>query len=134
MSGPASHRTPLGRARGLGSAKHGVGSWIGERVSSVALVPLSLWAIWAAVTLAPVGYAGAVAFLGSPVNAVLAILTLGVSFFHMHIGMRVIIEDYIEAHGLKISLLLLNAGACALAAAVGIFCLLKVALSGAGAV
>ena len=132
MSGP-SQRTPLSRARGLGSAKHGVGHWIGERVSSVALVPLSLWTIWAAVVIAPGGYAGAVAFLSSPVNAVLAILAMVASFFHMHLGMRVIIEDYIHKPGTKIVLLLLNAGVCALVGAIGVFCLLKTALIAAGA-
>jgi succinate dehydrogenase / fumarate reductase membrane anchor subunit len=129
----SSNRTALSRARGLGSAKHGVGQWIGERASSVALAPLSLWAIWAAVSIAPLGYAGAAAFLASPLNAVLAILTLGVSFFHMHIGMRVVIEDYFEKPSERIPLLLLNAGVCGLGGAIGIFCVLKVALLGAGA-
>ena len=132
MSG-SPNRTALSRARGLGSAKHGVGAWIGERASSVALAPLSLWAIWAAFTVAPLGYAGAAAFLAAPLNAVLAILMLAVSFFHMHIGMRVVIEDYFEKPGEKIPLLLLNAGVCGLAAAIAIFCVLKVALLGAGA-
>ena len=48
----ADYRTALGRARGLGSAKHGVGHFIAERVSSVALVPLVLWAVWSGIILA----------------------------------------------------------------------------------
>ena len=67
-----SYRTALGRARGLGSAKHGVGHWIVERVSSVALVPLSLWGAFSALNLARVGFDGASLWLHSPVNAVLA--------------------------------------------------------------
>ena len=53
-----SYRTPLARARGLGSAKSGAGHWIVERVTSVALVPLSLWAVCSGLSLAKVGYDG----------------------------------------------------------------------------
>jgi succinate dehydrogenase / fumarate reductase membrane anchor subunit len=127
------YRTPLSRARGLGSAKDGVSRFIAERATSVALVPLSLWAIYAVLRVAPAGYEGAVVLLQSPVNAVLASLLIAVSAAHMEMGMRVIIEDYIHKHGTKIVLLLLNAGACWLGGALGVFSILKVALLGVGA-
>lgn len=125
-----SYRTSLGRARGLGSAKHGVGHWISERVSSVALVPLSLWGVISALSLSRVGYEGAAAWLQSPLNAVLAALLFAVSFQHMHAGLRVIVEDYIHTPGAKASLLLLNLFVCVLGGAVAVFCILKVALVG----
>jgi succinate dehydrogenase / fumarate reductase membrane anchor subunit len=128
----SSLRTPLARARGLGSAHEGVGNFIKERATSVALAPLSLWAVWAALRVAPGGYDGAVAFLQSPVNAVLAALTIFVSALHMKIGMQVIVEDYVHAPRSKIPALLLNAAVCWVAAALGIFCVVKVALMGAG--
>jgi succinate dehydrogenase / fumarate reductase membrane anchor subunit len=127
------YRTPLSRARGLGSAKEGVHRFIGERATAIALVPLSLWAVYAVLQVAPVGYEGAVVLLQSPVNAVLAALLIAVSCAHMEMGMRVIVEDYIHKASTKIILLLLNAGVCWLGGALGVFSILKVALLGAGA-
>lgn len=123
-------RTPLARARGLGSAHHGVGGFIMERATSVALVPLCLWAVWAALKIIPGGYEGATLFLSSPVNAVLAILLVLISAQHMALGMRVIVEDYIERRVSRIALLLLNSGVAWLAAAIAVFSILKVALPG----
>lgn len=123
-------RTALSRARGLGAAHHGVGHFITERATSVMLVPLCLWAVWAALKIAPGGYDGAVAFLNSPVNAVLAILLVLVSARHTEIGMRVIIEDYIDCTITRISLLLLNTAVAWVPAALAVFAILRVALPG----
>ena len=128
----SSFRTPLSRARGLGSAHEGVGRFISERATSVALAPLSLWAVYAGLQIAHGGYDGAVAFLQSPVNAVLAALTVFVSCLHMKMGMQVIIEDYIHQPRSKLPILLLNSGVAWLTAALGVFAILKVALLGAG--
>jgi len=127
-----SYRTPLSRARGLGAAKHGVGHWIAERVTAVALVPLVLWALAAALTLAKVDYAGAVAWLrATPVNPVLLVLLVAIGFWHMHAGLRVVVEDYIHVPMSKAGLLLLNLFVCALAGSLAVFSILKVALGGA---
>ena len=128
----ASYRTPLGRARGLGAAKHGVGEWISERVTAVALVPLVLWGVFAVLRLSSTDYAGAVAWLtASPLNPTLMVLLVVVSFLHMHGGMRVVIEDYIEKTLSRTGLLLLNLFVCALAGTLAVFSILKVALGGA---
>ena len=124
------HRTDLARARGLGAAHHGVGHFIVERATSVALVPLCIWAVWAALKIAPLGYDGAVLFLASPVNAVLAILLVLVGARHTSIGMRVVIEDYVDNTTARIACLLLNTGVAGLAAAITVFSILKVALPG----
>ena len=126
----ASYRTPLGRARGLGAAKHGVGTWIGERVGGVALVPLTLWGVFAALRLAAHDYAFAVQCIGQPVNATLMVLLLAISFWHMHTGLRVIVEDYIHKTLSKAGLLLLNLFVCGLAGALAVLSILKVAFSG----
>jgi succinate dehydrogenase / fumarate reductase membrane anchor subunit len=126
----ASYRTPLSRARGLGAAKHGVGTWIGERVGGVALVPLCLWGVFAVMRLAAHDYAFAVAWVGQPVNATLLVLLFGISFWHMHDGMRIIVEDYIHKALSKAGLLLLNLLVCGLAGALSIISILKVAFSG----
>lgn len=128
MSG---YRTPMSRARGLGSAKHGVSHWISERVGAAALIPLTLWAIYAVIRLAGLDYDGAVAWLGSPVNATLMVLMLAISFSHMHAGLRVVVEDYIHKTLTKTALLLLNLFVCGLAGALAVFSILKVALGGA---
>ena len=131
-SKPGAFRTPLGRARGLGSAKSGVGRYIGERVTSVALVFLVLWAVSSALTLAHGGYDGAVHWLASPVNAVLMVLLTVVGFYHMQVGMTVIVEDYIGKPTTKALLLLVNAFVCWGGMALTVLCLLKVALIGGG--
>jgi succinate dehydrogenase / fumarate reductase membrane anchor subunit len=124
-----SYRTPLGQARGLGAAKHGVGQFIAERVTAVALIPLVIWGIWSAMVVARGGYEGAIRWLGSPVNAVLLVLTLLVGFWHMQIGLRVVIEDYIGKPFSRSALLILNLFVCVLFAALSIFAVLKVAFT-----
>jgi succinate dehydrogenase / fumarate reductase membrane anchor subunit len=124
------YRTPLSRARGLGSAKHGVGAWIGERVGGAALVPLTLWGVFAVLRLAAGDYTFAVHWIGQPLNAVLLVLLLGISFWHMHGGLRVVIEDYIHVTLNKAALLLLNLFVCGLAGVLAVFSILKVAFGG----
>ena len=126
-----SYRTPLGRARGLGSAKHGAGSWIAERVGAIALVPLTIWAAYGVLRLAAGDYGFAVHWIQDPLNATLAVVTLAVSFWHMQLGLRVVVEDYIHKALSKTTLLLANVFLCGLVAALAIVSILKVAL-GAG--
>lgn len=123
-----SYRTPLGRARGLGSAKHGVSHWLGEQIASFALILLAPWAIWSGLTLARTDLVGVTLWLASPVNAVLSILLLGVGFHYLHATMRVVIEDYLHGAA-KAAALLLNLFVCVLGGALAVFCVLKVALA-----
>jgi len=125
------YRTPLARARGLGSAKHGVGHWISERITAAALVPLTLWGVFGAITIAGGDYQTAVAWLAQPINAVLLLLLVAVAFWHMHAGMRVIVEDYIHKTMTKSVLLIANLFVCVLVGALAVFSILKVALGGA---
>ena len=125
-----SYKTDLKRARGYGSAHHGASVWMAERMTSVALIPLGLWAVYAVLQLARVGYAGAADFLQSPVNVVLLVLTLVISFHHMHLGMRVILEDYIEHKPSRLFWISLSAAASLLGAAIAIISILKVAFAG----
>ena len=124
------HRTALGRARGRGASKTGVSRFIGERVSGAALVFLCLWAVAAALRLRHGGFDLASAWLGSPVNAtLLALLTLA-SFYHMSLGLSVVIEDYIGRPITKSLLLLANTFTCAAGTVLTMVCLLKVAFGG----
>lgn len=90
-------RSPLSRAAGLGSSRSGVEAWWAERVSAVALIPLTLW--FAASIIAHTGsdYAALVAWLKTPVPAILMILLLIVLFHHAALGLQVVIGDYMHA-------------------------------------
>jgi succinate dehydrogenase / fumarate reductase membrane anchor subunit len=126
-----SYRTALGRARNTGSAKHGVGHFIAQRVSAMALAPLGLWALYSALRLSRTGFDGAQAWMHAPLNAVLSILLAVAATVHMRIGMTEVIEDYIHKTSTKAVLLVLNYFICVLACVVAVFCILKIALIGA---
>jgi succinate dehydrogenase / fumarate reductase, membrane anchor subunit len=126
----ASYRTPLGRVRGLGAAKHGVGHFIGQRVSAVALVVLMLWGVYSALGLAQADYATAAAWMRSPWRAVPLALLVGVALYHGKLGVQVVIEDYIHKPFTRNALLILNLFVAWLGAAIGVFSILKVAFGG----
>lgn len=126
------YRTALGRARGLGSAKTGVGHFIAQRVTAVALIFLIAWGVLAIPTLARGDFAAVATWLRAPLNICLTALLAAAAFYHMHIGMRVVVEDYIHRPITKAALLIGNFLVCFGGAGLTIVCLLKVAL-GTGA-
>lgn len=89
-------RTPLAKARGLGSAKTGVNHFIAQRVSALALVVLIPLFVWSIASLPGADYASAYAFVASPYGAILTLLTLTATLYHMRLGLQVVIEDYIR--------------------------------------
>lgn len=109
----ADFRTPLAKARGLGSAKSGVGHFIAQRVSALALVILVPLFVWAVASLPGADYASAYAFVGSPYGAILTLLTLTAALYHMRLGLQVVIEDYIHKPMSKALLLIANTLVCA---------------------
>jgi len=78
------------------SAHHGAGEWLAERGTSLVLIPLTLWAAYAAFTVAGGGFDAAVAFARVPLNAGLIALTMLISVWHMYMGVKVIIDDYLR--------------------------------------
>ncbi|MCX7685953.1 MAG: succinate dehydrogenase, hydrophobic membrane anchor protein [Acetobacteraceae bacterium] len=96
-------QTPLGRVRGLGSARSGTHHWWMQRVTSIALVPLVVWFAAAAIGLAGAGYEASAAFVADPVNAVLLLLLVGVTLHHLAAGLQVVIEDYVRAEGVRLA-------------------------------
>lgn len=101
-------RTPLGKVRGLGSARKGVEHFIAQRTSAIALIILTPWMLISIITAVRGSYEGAVAWIGSPINSALIIATIGAGVYHMRIGLQVVIEDYIAKTGSRITLLILN--------------------------
>jgi succinate dehydrogenase / fumarate reductase membrane anchor subunit len=123
-------RSELGRVRGLGSAKEGVNHWWAQRVSAIALIPLSLWFAAEIMFLSDVDRATAIEWLGSPVTLGLMSLFLAALVYHAVLGLQVVIEDYVHAKVAKLILLLLvQFGGIALAAA-GIIAMLVIAFYG----
>ncbi len=104
----SSFRTPLGRVRGLGSAKSGTTHFWQQRATAIANVPLMAFLVWLALNLAGADYAAARALLASPFVTILLGLTFLVVLKHMRIGMQVIIEDYVHVEGWKMAVLLAN--------------------------
>jgi succinate dehydrogenase / fumarate reductase membrane anchor subunit len=100
-------QTPLARARGLGSAKEGVHHWWAQRLTAIALVPLSLWFIYSLVAVTGAEYTVVIAWLGQPINAVLMLLFLFSLYYHAALGVQVVIEDYIDSEWQKIACLIL---------------------------
>ena len=96
-------------------------------------MPLTLWAVFAVLRLASGDYQFAVRWIAQPINATLMVLTLGISFWHMHGGLRVVIEDYVHVTLNKVALLILNLFVCGLVGALAVFSILKVAFLGGGA-
>lgn len=98
-------RTPLNRARGLGSAKDGLHHWWAQRLTAVALIPLVVWFAVSLVMLSGADYAIVRAWIGSPFVMVLLILTIGIGLHHGQLGMQVVIEDYVHKDGMKLALI-----------------------------
>jgi succinate dehydrogenase / fumarate reductase membrane anchor subunit len=120
-------RTPLGKVRGLGSAKHGAGHFIAQRVSAIALLFLVPWFLFSLIAAVRGGYDGATDFIGNPVNAVLILLAVGAALYHMRIGMQVVVEDYIGKNSTRAVLLILNTFVAVVLFASAAFAVLKIA-------
>ena len=100
-------RTPLNRARGLGSAKDGLHHWWVQRITAVALVPLVVWFAISLVMLSGADYAAVRAWIGSPLVMVLLTLIIVIGLHHAQLGMQVVYEDYTEG-GLRLALIVLT--------------------------
>lgn len=123
-------RTPLGKVRGLGSAKDGTHHWWMQRVTAVALIPLSVWFVASLIGLVGADYETARAWLQQPLVAVLMILFIAVALYHLKLGLQVVIEDYVHSEGRKIAALMITSFACVLIGAATIFALLQIAFQG----
>ena len=113
------------------SERHGAGEWSAERLSSLILAPLTLWGLWSGFELAGGGYDGALAWFRSPTNAILLAVTLLVSAWHMQMGLKVIVDDYIHKPGSRVALLGLIGLLCLVLAAAGVFFIVRLALGSA---
>lgn len=123
-------KTPLAKARGLGSAKEGVHHWWVQRLSGAALVPLTLWFVFSIVTMTGSDYAAVTAWAAAPVNTVLLVLLVATTFHHTHLGLQVVIEDYVHNGFWKLVLLIGIKWLSVILSVAAIIAVLKVAFGG----
>jgi succinate dehydrogenase / fumarate reductase membrane anchor subunit len=119
-------RSSLGIVRGLGSAKNGTHHWWMQRLTAVALVPLSIWLVSAVVCLAGADYVTAVQWFKSPINAALMLAALFAIFYHAQLGMQVVFEDYIHTEWVKVTAQIALKFACILLGLIAAIAALKV--------
>ena len=119
--------TPLHKVQGLGAAHSGTGHFWHERVTSVALIPLSLWFLYVMLGLAGTSEVTALQFLAHPWNAILMGAFVSFSLWHMYLGLQVVIDDYIHTAGAKIFLMLVVRFGIIAIGATSIFAIVRIA-------
>ncbi len=118
-------RSPLNRAIGLGSARKGVGHWWTERATAIALVPLTFWLMASLVSLSGGNYTSFATWLKMPISTVGMVLLVVALFYHMALGLQVIVEDYVHSAVRFPALIAIRLG-CFTLATTGIAAVLRV--------
>ena len=121
-------RTPFSRVQGLGAAHSGTEHFWRERASSVALIPLTAWFVYAAIHMIGLSYEDAFTFLHEPVNAIAMLMFVIASVVHMTLGLQVVIEDYVHTEGSKLLLFLANKAFGWIIGVASVFAILRIAL------
>jgi succinate dehydrogenase / fumarate reductase membrane anchor subunit len=122
-------RTPRQRVNGLGTAHEGAGHWWSQRLTSIALVPLTLFFLFPFARNLGQSYETVRAAYAQPFNAVIAILFLAVGFLHLQQGIQVVIEDYVHDKPTRTAAILLNTLLTWAFALTGIFAVAKIAFT-----
>jgi succinate dehydrogenase / fumarate reductase membrane anchor subunit len=121
-------RTPLARVLNQGAARDGVHHWLVQRVTALALAPLSVWLTVSLLRLPNRGYVTVASWIGTGLHPVLLVLTVVLAAWHAWLGIQVVVEDYVAQPALKALLLLLSAFTNALLVASGVYAVLRIAL------
>ena len=124
------YRSPISRARGLGSSNDGLGHWWMQRLTAIALVPLVMWFVISVVSMTGHDHTYVVAWLSSPVRGLLLSIFLLTSIYHANLGLQAIFEDYIQARWMQVSARILVGFAAVFLGFTGVFALLGLAFGG----
>ncbi|MEL7310635.1 MAG: succinate dehydrogenase, hydrophobic membrane anchor protein [Pseudomonadota bacterium] len=120
-------KSPIGRVLGLGSAKEGTEHWWHQRLTAIAMVPLTLWFVVSMLLMPDYGFEAMRAFIAAPLNAILLLLLSGTLLFHSALGTQVVIEDYLRGGSKLVTLVLTRFAYVFLGVATG-FAILKISL------
>ena len=121
--------SPLGRVRGMGSAKSGTHHWWMQRVTSIALLPLTLWFVVSMIGLVGASYLETLLWIAQPLNAVLMLVLIGLTFHHMAAGLQVVVEDYVRDEFKRIAFVLVIKATSLLMALASGFAVLRIAFA-----
>lgn len=130
MFSPDNLRSPLGRARGLGSAKDGLHHWWVQRLTALALIPLTVWFVASVIGLVGTNYEQFSTWLSNPLNATIMVVFFASALHHAQLGVQVVIEDYVSHHGWRIASIIIVKFICFGLAALGIVSTLIVTFGG----
>ena len=119
--------TPLNKVLGLGSAKGGAEHWWVQRMTAVGLVPLGLWLGWSLLAFEDMSYAAVVAWMSRPITSILLILSVITVTYHSHLGVQVVVEDYVHGKAIKVVSLMLSTFVHVAVLIAAVFSILKVA-------
>ena len=122
------YRTPIARARGLGSAKDGTHHWWMQRITAIALVPLTVWLVGSLVAIGTADHAQTVHWIRTPAVSIALLLTIAALFHHAQLGLQAVVEDYVHAEWKKIAALIAIKLLAITAAATAAFSVLRIAL------
>ena len=123
-------RVPLARVRGLGSAKDGTSHWWGQRLSALALIPLTVWFVVSLVAMTGATHGEFLVWASSPVVAGLLVLLILATFWHGALGVQVVIEDYVHDEALKFTALIVLKGVAIVLATCGVLAVLTLLFRG----
>ena len=124
------YRTPLSKARGHGAAKSGVSHWWLQRMTALALIPLTIWFCFGVARLPGLTFESFVQWVQGPINASLLLAVVVIGAYHGALGLQVVVEDYISNRALRTGLIVLFNGVAALTGLIGSVSVLIVALGG----
>ena len=125
----APFRTPLKRARGLGSGKSGTHHFWVQRVTAIVLTPLAIWFVWTLVTLVGADLETARGIIARPWNTIIFAVFLVSMFWHAKLGLQIVIEDYVHQRALEITAHFLNNFLCGLGAIASLYAIARIAFA-----
>lgn len=123
-------QSPLGKARGLGSAKEGLHHWWMQRVTAVALIPLTIWFAYSVACIAGTEYNAVLEKISSPLNSILLVCFIIAAFYHAALGLQVVFEDYVSTKAVRIICIVSTNLLLFFLAIAGIFAVVRISLGG----
>lgn len=123
-------RTPLSQVRGLGSAKEGTDHFWKQRLTGIANIPLTIFFVFLVVSMVGADHSTAASLIASPLVSIILLMMIVAGLYHMRLGMQTIIEDYVNAEGMKIVLIIANTFFSFAVGAACIFAVLKISFGG----